>query len=415
MHARLGWAMALGLAVGAVATAGVATNETVRYDPYFIGYQSEPAMDYGGRTLASLDAAVSRAVWGDGVWRPRIYIALFCENYVGGFLSVVQHETLGHGGRAREFGLDPSYSFGADLSGSTSIGRDPKNNLQNIVLAGAGMEADGVLAQRLLRDLYTGDGADGAVIPMLAFAKLDFTVYCLSTPNPSDKPNDFRDAYRDGNDVAYYMVSRQAQRTGGDPADVWNNRYTINFNDPRLSALYDDLQTAAAWNLADPAFLAAAYGYVVDHAIRREERVRPPVVPRGGDFGLTAGTRAFAGPDTVTRFVDLYLLTPGPLVQVYGRILDSSIDTAMGYGAAVNEIPLGKSVWLSGGVDFWQNPDSLERLENGNGWNAVGEVNTLFAGRVGVSVKVGAKSDGYFPGTPLDSGVYGGAGVLFAF
>jgi hypothetical protein len=39
----------------------------------------------------------------------------------------------------------------------------------------------------------------------------------------------------------------------------------------------------------------------------------------------------------------------------------------------------------------------------------------MFNDHIGLSCKVGDKSDGYFPGTPMEAGVYGGAGILVAF
>jgi len=39
----------------------------------------------------------------------------------------------------------------------------------------------------------------------------------------------------------------------------------------------------------------------------------------------------------------------------------------------------------------------------------------LFAEQIGFSVKIGDKSEGYFPAAPTDAGVYGGAGILFSF
>ena len=39
----------------------------------------------------------------------------------------------------------------------------------------------------------------------------------------------------------------------------------------------------------------------------------------------------------------------------------------------------------------------------------------MFSDAVGLSGKLGGKSEGFFPGTPMAEGVYGGAGVLVAF
>jgi hypothetical protein len=52
----------------------------------------------------------------------------------------------GHGGRAREFGLGPSYGFNYDFSAATGIARPPHTNEANALLAAGGTEADGILA-----------------------------------------------------------------------------------------------------------------------------------------------------------------------------------------------------------------------------------------------------------------------------
>ena len=402
----------LGWAWGAV---GQGTNGLPAGGPYFVGYQSEPGMDYGGRTLASLDGLVCRGLGEMIGWQNHTFIAFAYETYLGGFISVVQHEGMGHGGRAREFALDPSYTFGADLSGATSIGKDPESALQNVLLAGGGIEADGVLGQRLLREFYSSAGADAAKVPLMGFAKMDFTLYCLETPDPSDSLDDFQQAYDDGNDVAYYLTARQAHRAGASASDVWNDRYTVRGGDPALEDAYRDLQAAALWNLLDPAFWATTYSYAVDHFGKHQERIQAPSVPLGNGLGIMAGTRAFLGPDYVTSYLDLYLVTPGPLVQAYARTLQSGKDTSLGGGAGVYGWPVLANLAAGAAADVWRAPDSEEKLEEGTGWNVSGEVDTLFARRMGVSVKLGAKSDGYLPGTPMDSGVYGGVGLLFAF
>jgi hypothetical protein len=117
----------------------------------------------------------------------------------------------------------------------------------------------------------------------------------------------------------------------------------------------------------------------------------------------------------VTRFLDLYLVTPGPLMTMYVRDLQSSVDQAYGFGAGVHKLPLGGSVTLAAGGDYWQTPEADEGLYDGTGWNASGEVGVMVTRHFGVVGKVGGKSDGYFPGTPMESGVYGGAGVQVAF
>jgi len=398
------------IAMSGVAQAAPLTNRV--FDAYFLGFESEPAMDYGGQDVVTVHSAISRGL--SKVVKTS-YVAPAYEFFFAAGLSTFQHEVFGHGSRAREYSLDPEYSFGFDFSGGTGLNKDPTTVEQNIIIAAGGTEGDSVMAHRILMDLYTGDGTDGSKIPLMAIAKIDFSLYCLITPDPSSSRGDFQDAYTNGNDIAYYLTARQAQRGHANPADVWNNNYAVDFQDPMLKDNYDEARAAAIWNLVDPSALAAMVGYVADHVIDGKTQVRPPVVPLGGGFGMTVGTRAFLGPEEVTRFLDLYLITPGPLVMLYARDLQSSVDQTYGYGAGLYKIPVGSRVKLSLLGDLWQTPESAEKLYDGTGWNTCGEVSTMFSDHVGVTCKLGDKSDGYFPGTPMAAGVYGGAGVLVAF
>lgn len=405
--------LAATLATGSALAGGVASNRL--YDAYFLGYEAEPAMDYGGRTIVSLHGAICRTV--SRVTRAERISGLPAayEVPLALGLSVVQHEFFGHGGRGREFGLEPRYGFGLDFSGYTSLGKDPRSNEQNILLSAGGTESDSIMANRILRDLYTDDGADGAKIAMLLVAKADFSLYCFITPAPQSDAPGFTDAYTTGNDIAYYLTARQAQRHGSGPAEVWNNDYAIDFNDPLLDRSHQHARDAAIWNLTDPAFLSAFYSYVADHLIRRDSRVKPPAIPLGHKLGLTAGTRAFLGPGEVSRFLDLYLVTPGPLFSVYGRDLKSATDSAYGFGGGVYGVRFANNATINASADLWQFPESDEALYDGTGWNVCAEVETMVFRRVGLSCKLGSKSDGFFPGTPIDPGPYGGAGLLIPF
>src|SRR6478609_2544166 len=96
------------------------------WDPLFLGYGTEPEMDYGGRMVMSLQSAVSRgfgSIAGVGERHPGLAPAW--EFPVGAAVLLIQHEVDGHGGRAREFGLSPSYAFHFDFSAATGTRRPP--------------------------------------------------------------------------------------------------------------------------------------------------------------------------------------------------------------------------------------------------------------------------------------------------
>jgi len=381
------------------------------WDPLFLGYGTEPEMDYGGRTVMSLQSAVSRGLGSiAGVGERHPGLAPAWEFPVGAAVLLIQHEVDGHGGRAREFGLSPSYAFHFDFSAATGTQCPPKTNEGNALLGAAGTEADQVMAHRALLDFLRPEGADGAKAPLAMLSKLDLTLYVSEVENPRNS-NDFLQQYRDGNDMAYYLIARQAQRRGADPASVWDGTYVANLDDPLLGRIYDAMRTTAIWNLLDPVLVGSMVNYFREHVLGGQVRVHAPTLRVSDGVGLAIGTRGALGPQEVTRFLDLHAATRRGVYTVYVRDLDSSIDRAYGFGAAVHGLPVGRAAELGLSADSWSEPASRERIRTGSGWNATAEIDTLFADRWGISAKVGSKSAGFFPGLPISDGAYVAFGV----
>lgn len=381
-------------------------------DVYFLGYETEPGMDYGGRTLASLQSGISRA-FASPIQKPAVAPAW--EFPLAALILLVQHEVGGHGGRGREFDLSPSYGFGFDFSGYTTTERPPATNEENSLLAAGGTEADGIMARRILLEALEPEGTDGAKIPLALMAKLDLTLYVLQLPDADDE--ELADEYRNGNDMVFWTVSRQADRLGtASAADVWNGDYEIDFGDPLLEDSIDAARLTAAWNLLDPSLIAAGYAYFRDHVLGGKARVRPPML-RAGSWGFTLGTRGALGPQEVTRFLDLHAVAPwGSVLTVYVRDLDSSVDRDWGLGAGIHGLRLGSAVRLGLQGDWWGEPDADEGLDReDNGWNASAEIDAMLGEHWGLAAKVGSKSKGFFPGAALDEGTYMGFGVKAAF
>jgi hypothetical protein len=414
----LGALLALLLA-GAPASAQEPLARPDRHDPLFLGYGTEPEMDFGGRTVVSTESALSRAIGAIGrVGERHPGLAPAWEFPLGAFLLLAQHEVGGHGGRAREFGLGPSYGFGFDASGFTTTRRPPRTNEDDALLSAAGSEADGVLAHRVLLDLLRPEGVDGAKLPMAMMTKLDLTLYVAQTARPraSDRKGDFPDQLRQGNDIASWLVARQGERVGADPTAVWNGDYAVDYNDPLLVRNWRAARAAALWNLVDPALAAAMTAYFRQHVLGGAIRVNAPLLPFGDGPGWTVGTRAALGPDAVSRFLDLYGAFPWGVATVYVRDLDSSVDRTYGYGAAVHGLRFGgprRGIELGLAADTWKEPAAREDLgrTNGTGWNVSGEIAVPVGSRLGLDAKVGAKSAGFFPGKPRDKGTYVGLGV----
>ncbi len=379
--------------------------------PLFLGFESEPAMDYGGRVVVSAQQALSDAFAGIGdVGERKPALAPVWEFPVATFLILVQHEVLGHGGRAREFSLSPSYGIGF-LAASTSTKHPPRDHEELALLAAGGVEADGVMSHRMLLDAMAPDGIEGSRLPLLLMAKLDFTLYVATAPEPEpgDDEGDFSHEYRHGHDMVIYLVGRQAQRLGASAVSVWDGVYEPDFDERRLRDDWEDARVAALWNLLDPSLGAALWGYFRHHVLHGEARVRPIGWRIGDETRFTVGTRAALGPEEISRFLDGRVALPWGLLEVYVRDVDSGVDRTWGYGAAARFARLGP-LQLSIGVDGWEQPEDTAGAGDSR-WHAVAELEVM-GERWGGAVKVGSKSDGFFPGVPAEEGVYAGAGVM---
>jgi hypothetical protein len=390
----------------APATARGQAGDPAASDPLFLGYGTEPGMEFGGLTVASAHSLIARAIssaGGIGERHPGLTPAW--EIPLAAAFILVQHEVDGHGGRGREFGLSPSYRFSFDFSGATSLDKAPRTNEEGSLLAAGGAEADGVMAHRMLLDAMRPEGIDAAKVPLAMMAKLDLTLYILQTNKPTgSNRDDFVDQYREGNDMAFYLISRQATRRGVDPFLVWEGNYNPDFGDRLLKDNYDEMRAALVWNLLDPALIGTVYSYFRDHVLRGEGRVHTWMWRPSEGLGLSAAPgpswrRRSRASSTSTPLVagSAHRLRPRP---------DSSVDRTYGYGLSPRP-PLGRNVARvsadSEGPDLGQ---SLRR----DGWNANAEASPL---RPGGRNQGGSKSEGFYPGLPIAKGSYVSFGVTY--
>jgi len=398
------------------ATAALAEEDPVPepLGPYCACYETEPAMDFGGRTVASIQGLAS-GLLRRGPGRPsNPAVAAAWEIPLALVMLLVQHEVMGHGGRAREFNLGPSYGLGFDFSAYTTIDRPPGTVEEITLLTAGGVEATGVLSRRLALDLLKPRGAEGSLVPLMLIAKLDLPLYVSQTESPR-VDNEFQTQFEDGNDMANYIVSRQGQRVDADPVEVWERLYAIDYADPLLDETFDDLRLTAIWNLLDPVLVTSVIDYARSHLGRGALRVTPRTWQVAPKLGLTAGTRSALGPTMITRFLDFYAVTERGIGNVYVRDLDSSVDRAFGFGAGFHRVPVGSRWELGVQADSWQQPTSLEQPgADDSQWNVSGEL-AWSTRRWGLTAKLGAKSEGFLPGLPNERGSYLGFGALISF
>jgi hypothetical protein len=388
----------------------------VRFDPYLAAWSTEPAMACGGLTLASVQRFGGRLLGSTEGARQHPGIAAAWEFPFALGLSTVTHEVNGHGGRAREFGLDPYYGFDPlRLSAFTGTRRVPRSRDDIISISAAGTEADSVLANQLFVDLARPDGAEASTLPLALIAKLDLTLYVFTTARPdSANATDFRDQYQQGNDIANYLVGRQGQRRQLDLNDLWNQVADVDYSDPLLKKNSDAARIAAIWNVLDPVMILTTVEYVREHLDNGAVRVSAPMLQLGSAVGLSTGTRAFLAPSYVTRYLDVYARVPFGVGSFYVRDLDSSVARTWGWGAGFTYGPAGSRLSANLTADRWDEPASAEHGDGRPGWNVSGEVRVPITPRFGVLVNAGHKTLGFVPGRPVNAGTYAGLGVLFS-
>ncbi len=412
-----------------IASGPFADSAGPEFGPYFLGHETEPAMDYGGRVMISLHTAVCDA--GSLLTRRMPWLAPAYELPLAVLVSTLQHEIHGHGARGREYNLKPSYGFGLDFSAYTTIDRYPRTMEELAALAAGGTEADTVMARRIAIGFCRPGSVPASAAPLFMLAKLDLSVYTAFTSTPRAKPErtspgegqasadddgtSFIEEYEQGNDIAIYLTTRQATRRQADPADVWLREYKPDFDDPDLDKTWRQTREVALWNALDPMLWASMFLYVRDHAMRGERYLPAPAVPLGDGYGLTVGTRGSIEPQSVSRFLDVFVLTPFAVFGVYGRDLRSADDTAFGYGAGAYRMALSPHAHASLWGDVWDVPTAEENLYRGSGWNVAGEIEFSVGPDFGLSLKAGYKNAGYFPGVPTADGLYVGGGLTAAF
>jgi hypothetical protein len=384
------------------------------HDPLFVGFGTEPATDFAGRTVTSIHAELSRLFSDIGDVRT-VHPGLqpVWEFPLAAAVMLVQHEVVGHGGRAREQGLGPSYQFSLDFSGATSTDKPPRTNNDGTLLAAGGAEADGVLAHGILLDLLRPEGVDGSKLALAFLAKLDLSVYVATAKSPDGES--FTKQYREGNDVVYWLVSRQGARREADPAAVWNGDYEPDFSDRGLRRTYDAARTTAIWNVLDPSLIATMVAYFRHHVLAPEVRVQAPLLRAGDHLGFTLGTRGALGPREVTRFLDLYAVAGSVVVDAYVRDLESLDEKTYGEGLAVRNIPIGGAMRLAAAFDQWREPRAAEGPAERSAWNAALEVQARFGERIGFAAQIGRKTAGFFPGLPVQDGNYFELGLTGSF
>jgi hypothetical protein len=325
--------------------------------------------------------------------------------------SEISHEVGGHGGRARELGLDPTFLFYLPIvyrkvfapSDEARAGAFTQFLTRNAVegdraMLGTlgGLEANYVHAWWINARIVRARGRvhHGDLLVYLA-SKLPYADSVYSVPPEGDG----------GNDIASYVTHLQDRFNRWRPDD----RRAIS---RRLGAGY-------VWNLVDPTLLYAVYGTLVANVGQGRPVTKMPL-PRIGDTTVLLSPRFALSPFGAEQTLDLFLGQGSGMLDLYGRVVSSGLADAYGVGARVLGIRAGDRTTLGAEIDLWRQPELLldargvfdrpQRL----GLNAGAFFDVRVASIFGITGKIASKTPGWVVGQPASGGLHGYLGVSLA-
>lgn len=336
---------------------------------------------------------------------------VFLDDPLADVESTAIHEVFGHGARAREFGQQPNYTFtlpgvyclilspkDKECTSLAKVQRSPELRDQDLAITLGGIESNYLTAWWInVQIMQTGGWAHhGDLLVYLrskgsyvtSFFDGDLKVAGLLQP-PS-------------NDVDHYVTGLQDRFNRWRPED--------------RASIASKLQSAYLWNLFDPTLLFAFYSTVVNSIYRGERYSRLPL-PSVGDTSFYPVPRFNVSPFGAEHYLDVFLSRRGAALDLYARIGSSGLASYSGAGVRVMGWRPFKRLGLGGELDVWNQPETLpyERAvynrQNRYGGNVGALVDVSVIDRIGASVKIAYKSEGYLMGQPLGDGLYGYAGI----
>ncbi|MFC1521535.1 hypothetical protein ACFL6Y_03915 [Elusimicrobiota bacterium] len=309
--------------------------------------------------------------------------------------NLAVHEVFGHGGAAREIGMDTNYSFSPyPFMGGAATWYDPKkygelSSQDRIRLTSAGTMATQTGALEMRRRMLESGAVHWSAWPLWALQKYDLSRYITSTLGYSDQELAFEASQ--GNDIAKYIM-------------LLNEGHGKSIDRSRK-----ELQMAAMWNAADPMAIAALYNYGYKHIIKGNNFTPPPLVTIG-KYQYSMGTRSGLTPTGPEMYLDLYARNPSNnmLLEVNGR---GGFDDQIGGGARLSNIPLTDNASFALHANAWkQNEFSTD--DSFTGIDGGGSVKWYPTDRIGIQLESGYKTDGSLMGRQYDEGGYFSGGIL---
>lgn len=364
------------------------------------------------------DALPERVIPGDGFGaRAMRYLGrslqlVFVDGPLAELSTLFVHEVGGHGARARELDVPVSFEFRipavyrpffetrspGDYSGYSALeARGPVEGDTSTLFDLGGIEANHTTARWVMMRMVRDEGR---------FEKGDALVFAASKLSYAQDFVDVSSAVGSGNDVASYVTDLQ------EVSNAWRRE--------DRARIARRIESAYLMNLLDPTLFYA--GYAALEAVVRGERTSHVPLPSIGDVVVHPTPRFALSPSGAENGLGVTLAKAGAVLDVYGQVGTTGLFASQSFGARVLGVTAHPRVTLGAELDVWRRPQLFiaqqdrfvfERPTRG-GANAALFADVRLSGPVGLTGKLGVKSEGFLSAQPIASGVYGYAGLRLA-
>jgi hypothetical protein len=318
------------------------------------------------------------------------------------FLMVVAHEMAGHGARLREigaasieYGFDAPIPYGDGGAFTEFRGIVAVTRADVLGIDTAGIEAQNVLADTIGRQALGAGALHHREAWQYLESRLDGLRYIRSvTRQPSP-----------GHDIASFL-------------EDFNDGCAPPACDPLAAST---LKRRALLMLADPMLAYCAYGWTMSYLIRGRTSVAAPMIPLGRDVRYLPALRFEMTPYGTEWSTDHYFARSRRLTSVAVRMGDTGAARAWGLGVRATDVIPPSRIRVGVQADVWRqplldSPPDAQRLAMGALAAATVHVSlgrSGTAGRIGLLLQGGYKTDGFVRGERLHAGPIIRAGLTF--
>jgi len=320
------------------------------------------------------------------------------------------HEVFGHGARAREFDLGPTFSFrlsppyrellsGYDPDGALATTSYEGSGVpdEDMAMALSGIEADYASAWWLqVGMVQRGGWMHYRDMLQYGVFRLDYAPSLLV--DQGEPPRDLASL----NDVQQYVTDLQLRTNAWRPED--------------REAIARNLRVGYLVGLVDPLLWLSAYHGIVTYGLMGRRHARMPLI-EAGDWSLFPTMRYALTPFGPEHGLDLYAAHRGVVYDLYVRAGTSGLEPSMGLGARAFGLSVREGIKLGGELDVWRQPDLMfERLHVFERPQQLGaqvgvHVEATVHRQLGLIGRLGYKSEGYVLAQPLAAGPVGYLGL----